>query len=72
MMDLLSMDVFESQGRKVFVVRNPSECLDFSHLIGQRAKIDGEVCVIIGVERRTHSAPWKKGEPIGLLTDISA
>lgn len=54
------------QGR-CFVVENPVECSNFSHLIGAKVVIDGIEYAVKGVEIKSHNAPWRKGEDIGLL-----
>jgi len=62
------LDSYELSGKgTVYLVRNPWECVDFSHLIGKEAEIYGRVFMIIAVERFAHAAPWVAGEPIGLL-----
>lgn len=51
----------------VYVVCNPHDCQDFSHLLGQRVEVDGAAFTVAAVESFAHGAPWAKGEPIGLL-----
>jgi len=62
-----SIDTWAACGRQVMVVANPSECNDFKHLVGSTVNIDGEDREVIGVEFLAHGAPFKKGEPIGLM-----
>lgn len=54
------------RGMELRIVANPSECHDFSHLIGAEVEIDGEKRIVGGVERYCHTPPWRKGESIGL------
>ncbi len=62
------LDSYELSGKgTVYIVRNPWECVDFSHLIGKEAEIGWRVFRIVAVERFAHGAPWVAGEPIGLL-----
>lgn len=51
----------------IFVVPNPVECSDFTHLIGKRVAVDGALFMVSGVESFCHTAPWREGEKIGLM-----
>ena len=63
-----SIETYYIAGRgKSIVVKCPFTCQDFDWLIGREAIIDGKTHKITGVERFTHSSPWKKGENISLL-----
>ena len=72
MSDLLcfkSDDSYMVKGNDCFAVKNDRECDDFSHLIGHGVLIDGNKRRVIGIERLTHSPPWKKGESIALMCE---
>lgn len=70
LLELKSISTYQVIGRgTAFAVANPHECHDFSHLIGQKVKIDDAYFIVRGVERLAHTPPWKKGENIGLLVD---
>jgi hypothetical protein len=63
-----SEDSFEISGRGlVHCVRLSEEVDNFDHLIGKPVEIDGRVHTVKGVEFFGHAAPYRKGEPIGLL-----
>lgn len=63
-----SLDEFQITARgPVFIVSNPFECKDFSHLFNKPVIINGKMHKCIGVERFMHCPPWRAGEEIGLL-----
>ena len=58
---------WEIAGRgTVFGVKNPTACDGFSHMLGQKVKINGELWVVRGVESFA-LAHTRAGTPIGLL-----
>ena len=59
-------------GRPILVIANPSDCADFSWIIGKQARIDGTEYTVREVIFYSHPLPWKKGEPLGLLTEPKA
>jgi hypothetical protein len=67
--DIHSLDTFTAVGKTCFVVENPVECADFSHIIGHNVRVDGVERKVVAVERATHLPPWKKGELISLVVD---
>ncbi len=59
---------FYISGRgQVFAVLLDRETHDFAHLIGQEVSVNGKKYTCTGIERFCHTAPWRKGERIGLL-----
>ena len=57
-----------------FIIENPITCTNFSHLIGQDARITSASGAeyfgrIIGVERFAHAEPWWAGDKIALLME---
>jgi hypothetical protein len=70
MYEFTSNDAFEVPGRGIaYPVANPVLCNDFSHLIGQEVRINGETRKVICVERFMHMPPWWAGEEISLLVE---
>lgn len=69
MVKLTSKSTYIANGKKCFAVENPFQCDNFEHLIGQKVEIDGNIKTIIGVERKTHSPPWYKGESISVMVN---
>jgi len=64
----VSDDEFEVAGLgKAFAVKNPHECSNFRHLLGQIVEIDGKQHTVRDVERFAHAPPWRKDEPIALF-----
>ncbi|RLI63010.1 MAG: hypothetical protein DRO67_06415 [Candidatus Asgardarchaeum californiense] len=59
------------KGKQVFYVENPEECHDehFSYLMNEIVSINNNLYKVLAVERFVHGAPWKKGEPIGLIVE---
>ena len=51
----------------VYIVENPHECDNWTHLGGADVEIDGRGYWVKAVEYFAHAAPWLAGEPIGLL-----
>ena len=67
MLKLNSIGTHQIPGRgKVFAVRNPHECMDFSHLINNIVEIDEKQYLIRGVEF-AGAPPHAEGKPLGLL-----
>ncbi len=61
-----SLSRYKIQDKQMISIANPSECQDFSHLIGSHIFIDSQEYTVLGVERFAHNPPWRKNEPIGL------
>ena len=55
-----------------YIVSNPRECWDFSHIVGKLARVNGHEVRVYGVERNSHCPPWYKGEKIGLVVDYDS
>ena len=53
----------------VYVVQNPVECTDFSHLLGESVIINRELRKVAKIERFAHCPPWREGELIGVLLE---
>lgn len=71
MYEFTSSEAFEVSGRGIaYPVANPVLCNDFSHLIGQVVRINGELRKVIAVERFMHMPPWRVGEEISLLVEF--
>jgi hypothetical protein len=60
---------FTVRGRRVAAVACDRERHDFADLLGSTVQIDGRFYRCLGVERRAHAAPWRQGEPIGLMIE---
>lgn len=57
---------FPNRNSKEYTVKNPTDCSDWSHLIGQSVKIDDKICVVRSVHAHTTFRHYA-GEAIGLL-----
>jgi len=65
-----STGVFYIVGRgKAYSIVLPFTCADFDWLMNREVEIDGQKHVIIGVEKRAHMPPFRKGEDISVLVD---
>ena len=64
---------FQSQGsyfidrNKVFTVKNPIKCYDFSWLIGQQVRIDGLEYIVIDVVKDKDLTIFNRGSLIDLI-----
>jgi hypothetical protein len=67
-LNFVSTDKYEIPGRGwVYTVPLPETVLDFEGIKGRDVIINGTFHTCIGVEAHMHSAPWIKGEKVGLL-----
>lgn len=62
-------DWFMVRGKKVAAVACDRERDDFADVLGMNIQIDGRSYRCLGVEKRMHTAPWREGEPIGLMVE---
>lgn len=68
MIEFSEAESFYIRGRgQVFSVLLDQETYDFSHLIGQKVRINGNQYTCTGVDHFAHTPPWRLGERIGIL-----
>jgi len=67
-----SISDYQVNGKKVFIVGNPTKCDDFSHITGQPVEINGANYTAIAVESFAHSPPWRVGEKIGIQVEATS
>lgn len=63
------LETIPSSRGMISVVELDRKTDDFGHLVNQEITLDGKNYICRGVERFTHSPPYRIGERIGLLLD---